>query len=744
MPRIIGHSSMSDAIETHARVISLQSAETGLSPLAGWEVVRRYFLRILAFVLVTIAVAALVISMETRLYTAKATILIGPQNPSVLGAASAIQPSVSGSPIEADYFQTQCDILRSRSLAERVIRKLGLVHNPEIAGADVKTNALNETVLDPQIIDNYLARLRIIPVEDTSLVTISATTTDRKLSAAIADTHASEYIRQGVDIRGRAYRDARVLLQQRLGEIKGQLEKSEITLNDYRREKGIIPGLVSLNGKDAVMLDRLSDLSKEFTQAQVTRIGFEAQMNLIRSGQYESLPAVMDDNLLRTLEINLSNLTAQDAGLANKFKPEYPGRKELQAKIRDVRTEIDQETRRVVDGINDQYRAALDRENRLQDAIAKERTLTLNINDAAVQYAFLERDVDTNRQLYESVLKAVKDIGELAETQTSNVSIIDHAEPPRFPSSPRPIRTLVMAFALSLATALALAFLADYLDDSIRTPLESEKLLGLPTLVAVPRFDQRTLRDESLKRLLSRVDDETSVTTEVATVQTRTSFVLETYRQLRTALLLSQAGGPPKTILIASALPGEGKTVTAVNAAVVLSQLGGKVLLIDADLRHPRCHELFRMENTVGLSTVLAGSDDCGNSIRPASLINNLYFLGCGPMPPDPTKLLGSPRMREVLAQLQTQFDFIVIDSPPVLLATDAVLISTLVDGVVIVVDAVGTPREQVKAAYDRLEYGHANILGVVLNKTTLSEKYYSRFQGYYSAGASDLTQRDV
>jgi capsular exopolysaccharide synthesis family protein len=196
--------------------------------------------------------------------------------------------------------------------------------------------------------------------------------------------------------------------------------------------------------------------------------------------------------------------------------------------------------------------------------------------------------------------------------------------------------------------------------------------------------------------------------------------------------------------LIASALPGEGKTVTAVNAAVVLSQLGGKVLLIDADLRHPRCHELFRMENTVGLSTVLAGSGDCGNSIRPASLINNLYFLGCGPMPPDPTKLLGSPRMREVLEQLQGQFDFIVIDSPPVLLATDAVLISTLVDGVVIVVDAVGTPREQVKAAYDRLEYGHANILGVVLNKTTLSEKYYSRFQGYYSAGASDLPQRGV
>src|SRR5260370_13652502 len=196
MARIIGHSSASEAIETHARVISLQSADTGLSPLAGWEVVKRYFLRILAFVLVTIAVAAFVISMETRLYSAKATILIGPQNPSVLGAASAIQPSVSGSPIEADYFQTQCDILRSRSLAERVIRKLGLAHNPEIVGAGVKTDAHNESALDPQIIDNYLARLRIIPVADTSLVTISATTTDRKLTAAIANTHASEYIRK--------------------------------------------------------------------------------------------------------------------------------------------------------------------------------------------------------------------------------------------------------------------------------------------------------------------------------------------------------------------------------------------------------------------------------------------------------------------------------------------------------------------------------------------------------------------
>src|SRR5258708_36086676 len=181
MPRMISTNGAHDAIETHARVISLQSPESGLSPLAGWEVVRRYFFRIAALVFITMAVTAIVISMETRLSTAQSTILIGPQNPNVI-ASSAIQPSENGSPIEADYFQTQCDILRSRSLAERVIRKLGLEHNPLMAGAEIKS-AAGESALDPQIIDGYLARLRIIPVEDTSLVTISAITPDRKLAA---------------------------------------------------------------------------------------------------------------------------------------------------------------------------------------------------------------------------------------------------------------------------------------------------------------------------------------------------------------------------------------------------------------------------------------------------------------------------------------------------------------------------------------------------------------------------------
>ena len=192
-----------------------------------------------------------------------------------------------------------------------------------------------------------------------------------------------------------------------------------------------------------------------------------------------------------------------------------------------------------------------------------------------------------------------------------------------------------------------------------------------------------------------------------------------------------------------STTSGEGKTVTSTNTAVLFAHTGAKVLLIDADLRRPRCHRVFGMDKEPGLTEVLTGGRAVFEMIRPTQ-VDGLSILTSGSLPPNPTELLGSDKMKKILAELAASFDFIVIDSPPVLLATDAVLISTLVDGVVIVVDAVGTPREQVKAAYDRLEYGHANILGVVLNKTTLSEKYYSRFQGYYSAAGTDLTQRGV
>jgi polysaccharide biosynthesis transport protein len=747
--------------------------EEGLDLLEYWETVRRHMRLVAVVFLGALVVAAVHLSMQVPLYTAQTTILIGPEEPGIVEPGSVVRAGQTT--LEPDYFTTQCDILKSRSLAARVIRSQGLEHSPALTRPEGKPNialmvwnaaarispfasshdarghsstapAAREPAIpgdsdnvevDSPLINAYLGRLVIKPVENTSLVTISFTSTDPKISAAVANAHAAEYIRQGIEIRSQGNREAERFLRQKLVGLKEQLEKSEIALNDYRRAKGIVPGLMSLNGKDAVVVNRLEELSRDLTQAQVGRIGLEAQVQLIRQKKYNELPAVMGNTLIQGLEGQINDLYGQQASLADQFKPDYPPLAQLQAKLSETRERLNQEIGHVVQGIEAAYQEALERERKLEAETDSQRTLTLSINDAAVQYAILQRDVDTNRQLYDSVLKAMKDVGVLAETQTSNISVIDRAEPPDFPSSPRPLRTMTLAAVLGLVGGIGLAFVLEYLDNSLKTPQEAERYLGLPALAAVPNFASQPTAYTQKRLPGSSERAEKSLYQELAKPRGYGSSLLEAYRHFRTALLLSRPGAPPKAMLITSALAREGKTVTAVNTAVMFAQLGSRVLLIDADLRRPRCHQFFSLDNRVGLTEVLAGGGNPEDFVRPTCL-QHLFVLGSGSTPPNPTELLGSRKMRETLRLLEERFDYIVIDSPPVMPVSDALLLSTFVDGVALVTDGSRTPRQQVRAACSRLQYARAKLLGIVLNKAQFPRSYYHYYEDYYSGPSID------
>jgi capsular exopolysaccharide synthesis family protein len=363
-------------------------------------------------------------------------------------------------------------------------------------------------------------------------------------------------------------------------------------------------------------------------------------------------------------------------------------------------------------------------------------------NDAAVQYTVLQREVDTNRQLYDTVLKAMKDVGVLAEAQTSNVSIIDRAEPSDHPSSPNPVQAMLFAVVLGFVGAIGAAFALDYLDNTFKTADEVEHYLRLPTLAVVPEFARNNGQlNGPGNALATRAAADPSLCREVSAPQAHDSVLVEAYRHFRTALMLSRAGSPPKTTLITSAVPQEGKTVTAVNAAVMFAQLGSKVLLVDADLRRPRCHQFFAMENRLGLADVLTGAGSLEDIIRPTAM-EHLYFLAAGSSPPNPTELLGSGKMIETLKHLEGLYDYIVIDSAPVIPVSDAMLLSTMVDGVALVTDGSQTPKQQVRAACSRLEYARAKILGVVLNKAALHSNYYHYYGygSYYSDPEVDVS----
>jgi succinoglycan biosynthesis transport protein ExoP len=748
-----------------------------------WRLVRKHLRLIAAIVAGTTFVTLLHLMMTTPIYTAQTTVMILPKAPTGLDPAAAlieIEASYDGS----DYFKTQSEILKSKTLAASVVRNLGLNRNTAFTGSGrpglfsvvivglrqrlhdlltpspgVNVNAPRTGLLgvSPDQIDAYLGGLSIKTIPSTSLVEIDYSSPDPVLAARIANAHAEAYIDRGAEMHSQASRDAEKFLGRKLVELKEQLEKSEVALNDYRRAKGIIPGLMSLDGKDAVVIDRLTDLSKDLTKAQVERIGLESQVELIHHRQYDSLPVVMSDRLVQGMQAELNQLAAQDASLSDQFTGAYPPLAQLRAKENAIKARLNQEIQNSIRGIESSYQQALEKERELNDEMQRQRTMTMTLNDAAVQYAILQRDVDTYRQLYNAVLKRMKDVGVEAEGQTSNVSIVDKAMAPRIPTYPNKMHSLMMSGVLGLFGALALAFLLDYFDNTLNDPQEAERFLRLPNIGIIPEFSllnsgtygpkgyapakaltAELVTNGAVPEALSSSKGAdgsrgrtASAIQELVTQHGSYSALGEAYRNLRTALLLSRAGAPPKVTLVTSAVAGEGKTLTAVNTAAMLAQLGASVLLIDADMRRPRCHRVLDLDNHLGLTEVLTGVRDLHDLIRPTT-VANLFILSSGSVPPNATELLGSSKMHQVVTDLQQIYDYIVIDSPPVMPVSDAVLLSTIVDGVLLVTNASRTPKQQVKAARVRLEYARAKIFGTVLNRVKV---HHSEYQYYYHPG---------
>jgi polysaccharide biosynthesis transport protein len=719
----------------------------------------------------TITISAVIIGFvralsEAPTYTAETTILIEPntqQNASELAKLVAIDDV---SAMSNQYYKTQCEILRSRTLASGVIHALNLEHDPVLSPqpssslfmplrrkitrplveSDSRTPSVPEarersefedTSHVPLIlVERYLGMLTVAPVVDTNLVTISFRTPDPQLSANLANAHVAIYQQTQIQMNGRQSEEARHFLENKLVEIKEQLEKSEAALNDYRRRKGIIPGLISLDGKETVVLDRLRDLSKDLTAAQVVRIGLEPQVELIRKHRYAALPAVASDATVQRLNEVLNQLAGESAELSTQFRSTYPPLVRLAAKLRDTQVRLTTEIATSAERVQEQYDEALSKENKLQAEMERQRIETLNLNDAAAQYAILQRDVDTNRELYDAVLTRMKDLAFSSGSISTAVTVVNAADVPLVPTSPNKKRDMMLALMLGLATGIGISFLLESIDTTLKEPSEAENFLSLPSLGSIPDFSTASKRSiyATIRETLSdKGVGNTTAGCELVTAEDSYSSIGEAYRNLRTALLLSQSIKTPKVILIASATSREGKTVTSVNIASMFAQLGSDTLLIDGDLRRARCHQVLTADNQLGLTDVLTGTRELHQVVQQTE-IDNLYFISAGSAPHNPTELLGSTKMTEILGLLRKHCEYIVIDSSPILPVSDSLLLAKLVDGIVVVVDAASTPRQQVRAACARLGYTRAKILGVVLNRMkvfSLAYPYYYNAESY-------------
>ena len=753
-------------IEAEARPVFLDETEPIVDIWRYWRTVRKHLRLAIGVAIASLVLTAAHVMMETPIYTSQATIMIEPNaadGGSMLQNLVELEVAANNSD---QYYKTQCSILKSRNLAISAIRNLDLTHNPAFTGkprspglftrlfSGGKKSAAEApsgqipTIPDESapadvplsLVHKYLAMLIVTPVPETNLVKISFATPDARLSAELANAHIEAYSHAQIDLRGHQNEEAEQFLRNKLVEIKEQLEKSEAALNDYRRAKGIIPGLISLDGKDAVVLDRLTDLSKDLTHAQVTRIGLESQVALIKRHQYSSLPAVINDPEVKSLDRQLNELYAQASALSTEFRADYPPLTKVQAKIRTMQAQMAVEMKKRVDEIESMYREASEREDELQAEMNRQRAETLNLNDSAAQYAILQRDVDTNRQLYEAILTRMKDVAVASGSEDSNVSVINSAEVPTVPTSPKKEREMTLALIVGLTAGIGLAFLLEFLDNTLKNPEEAENYLRVPSLGVVPEFSSINGASSpygSRELLNDRPASALPPGRELVTAHGSYSSLGEAYRNLRTALLLSRAGGPPRVMMFTSATSREGKTVTSVNTAVMLAQSGARTLLIDADLRRPRCHRVLTVDNQVGLTEVLTGSRDLEEVIRRTE-IENFDFLSSGSAPPNPTELLGSGKMIDMLAALRDMYEYIIVDTSPVLPVSDPLVVAQLADGVVMVANAVATPRQQVRTAVARLEYARGKILGIVLNRIKIHSPDYQYYyhHEYYGARA--------
>lgn len=732
-----------------------------------WRVIRKHRVMILALVGAAVVIVLAWRFARTPQYEGVSTILIQPQTPQVMSEAKNFNEEQFTSSGDYDYYRTQFDLLKSPSLAARVIHEHGLESSPlfnsgdgqsgffaslidsvlqelaSLAGGRVDNSAqvpMGPDYVNPQIITAYLARLEVTPVRGTRLVKVGFTTPDRELSARIANAHVQTYIREGLDLQAQTGHNVEGFLQTKLTQLKDEVEKSEAALNAYRRARGIVTLESNTKGNSvSPLMQRLAQLNEQLTVASSKRIALETQHQMIVRGDYDSLPEVISNPVIQSLKEQVAQLSLQYAALNNRFNPGYHPLDDLGARLAASRRVLALESRNVANSVESDYRAAMANEAKIGQEIDRVKGQALALNDASLQEAVLERQVDANRELYRSVLDRMNEISVASEVPASNVSVVDIAHPPLSPTGPRLL--LLLAFSASAAgfVGIALAFFIESLDDTLKTGDEVPRYLGLPNLGVIPDFVKLNNRGAGraygyLPSRKQREDGAAVVPTgsthrEMLVSHGSFSTAAEVYRAIRSAVMFSRAGGAPKSILITSSTSGEGKTITAVNIATAFAQTGAPTLLIDTDFRRARCHEIMEIVSDRGLSEVLVRQGTLDETILPTK-VPGLSFLGAGMLPPNPSELLASPEMRMLLEQLSQTYDYVILDSAPVMPVSDSVGLSTMVEAVLIVAGG-QTSRRLVRETCLRLGHVGARILGVVLNRVDVVSNSYYRYDHY-------------
>ena len=691
---------------------------------------------ILSFAVVVTLVAAVVAFVSTPIYEAKTTILIETNKQKVV----TIEDVYAGVGASREYFQTQVEIIKSREVALKAIQKLKLYDNPDFDprapkkgfaaflkqigfATEEAPRQWTEQALTEAVYGSFNANLTIEPIRLSQLVVIRFTAPNAALAATVSNTLAQTYIENDLDARYQMTRTASVWLQERLSGLKEKLNQSEQTLQDYRDKIGVVnvdKSTQSTNGP------QIEQLQMRLIEARSRRADIEASYKVIQDavaagGDLSSQPAVLNSGQVSDAKRQASDAARRLAEVSQRYGKDHPKYIQAESESRSTNENLQRQIDLVVGGINHDYERARSAEKMLESALAGARGSVQNINRKEFALGQYEREVESNRQMYDMFIKRSKETNVSSDLQTTVARVVDPAAVPGSPIKPKKSLIITVALFVGLLIGAMLALLLDVLDNTLKTSEEVESRLKQPVLTVIP--------------MLSPEELERSVSGQLV-LNAPNSVYAEAIRTARTGVLLSSVDVASRILLVTSSVPGEGKSTFSCNLAMAHSATK-RTLLLDADMRRPSVTKTYGLDTTKpGLSELVAGTallDDCVQKVADSKLV----VLASGAIPPNPLELLLSDRFTHTLEALAKHFEVIVIDSPPIELVSDALVIASQSTGVIFVSKAQSTPYALARKGLRRLTRANAHIIGVVLNALDFkkAEKYYGEYSGYGKHG---------
>lgn len=697
---------------------------------------------VVAFLVSAVITTMAITLMMAPVYKSTVVIKIDKEDPNIL-SFKGVEITKPG----PDYYTTQYELLKSRSLAERVIKRLELHRNKDFVpveddltkikrtftnivslpvewlnslqqkshGDMVKSDIAVKSDVPEWAINSLISRIEVNPVKNSQLVKVSFESNKPDLSATVANAIAESFIEYDLESRMDASKEAKNFLSKQIEIATAKVEASEKALNEYSSKNEII--FIDSN-KSSILNQKLAEVSTALNAVTTERMQKEALLKEVRENGFEN-PVILNNPLIQSLKSQHATLEAEYFNLLKTYTPDYPKMKNLKSQMDAIKERIEKEKASIIRSIESDYNAALKKEANLSRAVDSIKRRVLDFQEKAVQYQILKREVDVNKELLNNLLQRLNEVSVAAMSRATNIQIVDRAVYPRVPFRPNKGMNLLLSIIFGLMGGVGLAFIVEYFDNTVKDAKDIEKTVQLPSLGMIPL--QKDITNSKRPPIVYSKEK---------------NPVAEIFRSIGTFILLSMASKPPKSILVTSPGEKEGKSTVSLNIAIALAESLGNGVIIDADLRKPKLHSAFNMDNNIGLSTFLTGNIDSiseGKLIKSTS-VKGINIITSGPVAPNPAELLFSDRMRALMDDLCSRFNFVIIDAPPLMGMPDSISLSTLVDGTILVIKAGKTPRAALLESRRLLDSVNARLLGVILNGVKEGDLKFGYYSYYYSS----------